>query len=339
MGIKRYIIFSIIYLAAISVYVYSLSGESYALNIATLSLDLPIAAWIIIPAAILFIASSLHMMVYGFKDFLSQRSLKKDFETFKNVLARKILSEDLEATYKTSWFQFLGNSLKILHYKMPTQATTLNDEQIDSLMQIVQDIDEGKVVELKKYKLSAENQLKEKVARNKLTQDPKYASVILKECQDETSELCHDAYFAFLRYASFDEIKKIHFAPTKEMFRVLMERYLDPEDKFDMPLESIEELLMQFKATREDYLELAYEIKVKLSPDAWMALFEKLYNSPDHTEVSDAYLFVLYELQMIDKIREILENSEEGEFVKFKTLLFLKDHGKNVNSGIFLRFA
>jgi len=42
---------------------------------------------------------------------------------------------------------------------------------------------------------------------------------------------------------------------------------------------------------------------------------------------------------MIDKIRDILENSDENEYRKFKTLLFLRDHGKNVDSGIFLRFS
>jgi hypothetical protein len=151
--------------------------------------------------------------------------------------------------------------------------------------------------------------------------------------------LCKAAYLQFLGYASFEEIQKLGFTPTKETFRLMMERYLDEEDKFDMPLEAIENLLMQFKASREDYLELAYEIKVKLSPDALIALFEKLYNSPDHLAAADAYLYVLYELQMIDKIREILDNSDEDEFVKFKTLIFLRDHGKNVDSGIFLRFS
>lgn len=339
MGIKRYMILSVIYLLAIGVYTYSLSGESYALEVYTLTLDLPIAVWIVLPTFILLIASALHMMFYGLKEYLFQRSLNKDFELYKNAFGRKVLGEDNIQMYKTQWFQFLGKTLQTLHYKSLPQDVTLDDAEIENLVNVVKDIDEGKVVDLKKYKLSLSNELRVKNALNKLKVDPKYASTILKECQDASSELCRGAYFEFLRYASFDEIKKLNFTPTKEMFRVLMERYLDVEDKFDIPLVAIEELLMQFKATREDYLELAYEIKIKLNPDAWMALFEKLYNSAEHPEAADAYLYVLYELQMIDKIRDILENSDEGEYAKFKTLLFLRDHGKNVDSGIFLRFS
>ena len=94
-------------------------------------------------------------------------------------------------------------------------------------------------------------------------------------------------------------------------------------------------MLEQFNADRADYLELAREIKIKLSPDALIALFEKLYNSKGSV-AADAYLYVLYDLQMIDKIRDILENSDRDEFVKFKTVLFLRDNGKSIDIDKFL---
>jgi len=338
MGIKRYIILTLVYLLAIGLYVYSFNGDTYTLEVYKFSLNLPIAIWIILPATLLFLASTFHMMYYSLKDFWKGRSLNKDFENFKIVLSEKVLGEDSPLKFKTEFFQFVGKSLKMLEYKEVSDIN-IENERIENMRQVYRDINDGKVLELKKYKLSSDNKLIEKNDFNKLAVDSKYATTILKNCKDENSELCQKAYFEFLKYASYDEIKKVGFTPTKEMFRVLMERYLDDEDKFDMPLESIEELLMQFKATREDYLELAYEIKIKLSPDALIELFEKLYNSPEHAAASDAYLYVLYELQMIDKIRDILENSDEDEYRKFKTLLFLRDHGKNVDSGIFLRFS
>lgn len=338
MGIKRYVILTLVYLLAIGLYVYSFNGDTYTLEVYKFSFNLPIAIWIILPAILLFLASTFHMMYYSLKDFWKGRSLNKDFDNFKIVFSEKVLGEDSPLKFKTEFFQFVGKSLKMLEYKEVSDINTEN-ERIENMRQVYRDINEGKVLELKKYKLSSDNKLIEKNDFNKLAADSKYAITILKNCKDENSELCQKAYFEFLKYASYDEIKKVGFTPTKEMFRVLMERYLDDEDKFDMPLESIEELLMQFKATREDYLELAYEIKIKLSPDALIELFEKLYNSPEHAAASDAYLYVLYELQMIDKIRDILENSDEDEYRKFKTLLFLRDHGKNVDSGIFLRFS
>lgn len=338
MGIKRYIVLTIVYLLAIGLYVYSFNGDSYNLEVYKFSLNLPIAIWIVLPAIFLFLVSTFHLLFYRLKYFWRTRAYNKDFENFKIVLGEKVIGEDSPIKFKTDWFKFIGKSIKIFDYKEDA-SIDIEDEKIQNYREVVKDINTGKVVELKKYKLSTGNKLVEKNNLNKLIEDPKYATIILKNCEDETSDLCQKAYFEFLKYASFDEIKKVNFTPTKEIFRVLMERYLDEEDKFEMDLESIEDLLMKFKANREDYLELAYEIKVKLDPDALIALFEKLYNTPDHIAAADAYLYVLYELQMIDKIRDILENSDEDEFVKFKTLLFLRDHGKNVDSGLFLRFS
>ena len=338
MGIKRYILLTIVYILAIGLYVYSFNGNTYLLEIYKFSLELPIALWIVLPTILLFIASTVHMMYYSLKDFWSTRALNKDFENFKIALSEKVLDEDSEQKYRTEYFRFIAKSLKMLKYK-ETDDFDCENEKIEANRKIVKNLNEGKVEDLKKYRLSSDNSLIEKNEFNKLNEDSKYASTILKENEDKDSELCQKAYLEYIRYASYQDIKKMNIAPTKEMFRVIMERYLEEEGTtpIDITIDEIQDLLMQFKASREDYLELAYEIKKKLEPDALIALFEKLYESPEHSEASDAYLYVLYELQMLDKLRDILDNSDEEEFVKWKTILFLRDHGKNVDSGLFLR--
>ena len=102
-----------------------------------------------------------------------------------------------------------------------------------------------------------------------------------------------------------------------------------------MDVASIEKMLGEFSAERADYMDLAKMLKQKLAPDVLIALFEKLYNSKGSV-AADAYLYVLYDLQMIDRIREILLNSEPEDFVKFKTLLFLRDNGKSIDIDKFL---
>ena len=322
---------------AIGLYVYSFNGDVYTLEVYKFSLELPIALWIVLPTILLFIASTTHMMYYSLKDFWKDRAVKRDFENFKTAVSEKVLGEDSSLKYKSEWFKFVGKSLKTLEYK-EVEGFNTDDEKIEANRQILKDLNDGKTLELKKYKLSSNNRLLEQNEMNKLQEDSKYSSTILKECKDESSELCQKAYFEYIKYASYVDIKKLDFIPTKDMFRVLMERYLEEEGTvaIKIDLDEIQELLMQFKANREDYLELAYEIKTKLEPDALIALFEKLYNSPEHSAAADAYLYVLNELQMIDKVRDILENSDDEEFEKWKTILFLRDHGKNVNSGLFL---
>ena len=338
MGIKRYILLTVVYILAIGLYVYSFNGDMYNLVVYKFSLELPVALWIVMPTILLFIASTSHMLYYSLKDFWKERAIKRDFENFKTAFSEKVLGEDSIVKYKTEYFKFIGKALKLLSYK-DIADFNLEDEKIENNRQVVRDINDKKIVDLKKYRLSEDNNLLVKNSLNKLLNEQKYAGVILKNCKDESSELCKKAYLEYVKYASFEDIKKIGFTPTKEMFRILMERYLEEEGTvaINLSLDDIQELLMKFKANREDYLEFAYEIKSKLNPDALISLFSKLYNSPEHVAASDAYLYVLYELQMIDKIREILDNSDDEEFVKWKTILFLRDNGKNVDSGLFLR--
>lgn len=336
MGIKRYILLTLVYVLAIGLYVYSFNGDYYALDILGVSLNLPIALWIIIPVVVLFISTILHLIFYNFKDFLHQRSLKKDFEMFKELSKLKVLGEkSITGNFRSEGFKAVGEILSVMKFD-PASQEQLLDEELVKIVEVVKSIYAGNYVELKKYKLDKDNPLFIQNTINRLSVEPKYAYEILKTCKDTSSDLCLKAYDALLDIASFNEIKRYDFSPDKRTFRRMMERHLDADDSFDMDIKSIEDMLEQFNADRADYLELAREIKVKLSPDALIALFEKLYNTKG-SMAADAYLYVLYDLQMIDKIRDILDNSDNDEFVKFKTVLFLRDHGKSIDIDTFLR--
>ncbi len=336
MGIKRYILLALVYVIAVGLYVYSFNAESYTLELFGASLHLPVALWIVLPVLLLGIASVAHLMIYHVKDFFHERALKKDFETFKEVSKQKILGEKgTIATFKAEGFKALGDMLGVMQCD-PSSEAKLSDSELAKAYALAHSISQGNYEDLKKYKLSKENPLVIRNSINRLHVEPKYAYEVLKNCKDKSSELCVKAYDALLDIASFNEIKRYDIIPDKRTFRRMMERYLDADDSFEMDIKSIEDMLEQFNADRADYLELAHEIKVKLSPDALIALFEKLYNTKGYV-AADAYLYVLYDLQMIDKIRDILDNADADEFVKFKTVLFLRDHGKSIDIDKFLR--
>ncbi|MDD3463105.1 MAG: fatty-acid--CoA ligase [Sulfurospirillaceae bacterium] len=335
MGIKRYILLTVIYVLGIGLYVYSFNGDNYTLELIGFSLTLPVAVWVVLPVAVLVAGTIPHLMFYNFKDFLYKRSLKKDFDTFKIATKNQILGEDINSSYKSEFFKLAGQILKLMKYSKIPKDGELEDVELQKICQMVDLIRDGKYEDIKKYKLSSENEIKIQNSINRLKDEPKYALEILKNCKDFNNELCEKAYDALLDFASFNEVKKYNFTPNKRTFRRMMERYLDEKDNFEMDIASIENMLEQFNADREDYLELAREIKIKLSPDALIALFEKLYNAKGSV-AADAYLYVLYDLQMIDKIKDILDNSDPDEFVRFKTVVFLRDHGKSIDIDKFL---
>ncbi|MDX1809471.1 MAG: fatty-acid--CoA ligase [Sulfurospirillaceae bacterium] len=336
MGIRRYALLSVIYLFAVGLYVYSFNGNSYALSIYKFSLNLPIAVWIIVPSIILFIASISHLMYYSIKDFFNKRAIKKDYDTFINVTKSSIFGEKSNLKFKTDFFKTPGFVLSTLNYAKKSDIEDLENEDLKECYRIVDKIREGEPEDIKKYKISEDNELFIKNEENKLKADPKYAYTILKKCSDLESEICKKAYYELLNIATFAEIKKYSFPIDKDIFRRMMERYLDPEDNFEIDIASMKQMLEQFNANSEDYLELAEEIRVRLSPDELIDLFSNLYNEKGQI-AANAYIFTLYELQMIDKVREILDNSDEEDFLKFKTLLFLRDHGKNIDTVKFLK--
>lgn len=338
MGIKRYILLSAIYMVVLGLYVYSFTGELFNVELFGLSLQLPIAAWIVIPVFLLFIASVVHFEFYYLKYFFHERALKKDTEAFKEWMKKRVLGEKGQnIVFKTEAFKSLGQMSRALSFD-PCLDLSFTEEDLNAIYKLACSVQSGTYEDLKKYKLSKENPLVIQNGINRLNVEPKYAFEVLKSCKetDKENPLCVKAYDVLLETASFNEIKRYDFTPDKRTFRRMMERYLDADDSFEMDIKSIEEMLEQFNADRADYLELAREIKIKLSPDALIALFEKLYNAKGNV-ASDAYLYVLYDLQMIDKIRDILDNSDNDEFVKFKTLLFLRDHGKSIDIDTFLR--
>ena len=336
MGIKRYVLLSIVYMLAVGLYVYSFSGDDYTLKIYTLSLTLPVAIWIVMPIFIFFIASVSHLAYYGLKDFFYKRALKKDLDTFVKVSKKIILGEESNLKFKTEFFKLPSFVIKTLKYTKKADLENLNNEELKECYTLVDKIKDGKYEDLKKFKLSPTNELYISNEENRLKDEPKYAYIILKGCKNLESDLCQKAYSELINIGTFSEIKKFNFPIDKNIFRRMMERYLDDEDSFDMDIKSIKEILETFNATSEDYLELAQEIKVKLSPDELIDLFKKLYNEKGHM-AANAYLYTLFDLEMIDKVREILENSQEEDFLKFKTLLFLRDHGKNIDIIKYLR--
>ncbi len=337
MGIKRYILLSTVFILIVGLYVYSFNGESYHLEPLGMYFTLPVAVWVVLPLIILAIASVVHMQFYSFKHYWHERGFKKDFENLKEVAKQALLGEKIDHIhFKTREFKSSGEMFYLLTVD-PSKEISLTDAELSSRYDIAKSILQGNYEEnLKKYKLSKDNPIVIQNSINRLKIEPKYAYEVLKNCDDKNSELCSKAYDALLDIASFSEIKRYHFTPDKRTFRRMMERYLEPSDSFEMDLKSIEEMLEQFNADKADYLELAHEIKVKLSPDALIALFEKLYNTKGAV-AADAYLYVLYDLQMIDKIREILDHADKDEFVKFRTIIFLRDHGKNIDVYKFLR--
>ncbi|MDR1615271.1 MAG: hypothetical protein LBS26_06895 [Campylobacteraceae bacterium] len=337
MGIKIYLFFSFILLAIVGIYTYSIvpsENTYYELSIFGYSLNLPIAVWLIIPSLVLLAASVAHMLFYSIKNFFIKRLMKKEYETLLLEIKYALLGEEKEFEYKSDSFKTLAATVKKMRYNPKSEDTKTGEKNLDEIFDILEKIRDGAYVDLKKFRLRSDNELLNQNRLNFSKDDKKSIGEVLKHCPTLESEACKKAFNAFLMLSSFAEIKSYKYKLAGDVALIILKRFADKEDKFTLDIEEIKEVLGKSDLTSEEFLATAKILKTAVEPDTLLKLYDNLQQKNHH--VAFAYLYILFELRLIDKAREFLESTEEGEFEKFKILLFLRDNGKTVDTDLII---
>ena len=141
--------------------------------------------------------------------------------------------------------------------------------------------------------------------------------------------------FAFLKALdskSMTSIKKVltELTVDNEMVKALLKKDSEQNPEFAMTNDIILNMIKKVELTNTDLIEAIKDYKKSMTPDQIIKLFEDL--TQEKEEYTTAYLYVLAEYEMIDKMRDILVNSAVNEYVAFKALVDLKDAGKHTYS-------
>ncbi len=334
MGLKNYVVFGLILLIAIGVVTYSFIGEYYSFSIAGITLNLPVAVWVVLPALILYIFTVLHLMFFGTIGYARMRRIRKDSEKFLQNSKSALLGKVVDTEYKSDIFKLPGAILPLLNIDPKRYADhRVYDDGIQDILDVKRKINEGEVLDLSQFSLRDDNALVLKNHLNRLAIDPTYAETILRRCTDE--DLCKKAHLALVSYASIEEIEKFNIEPTRELFDILIDRIGAKKSPLDFSDDEIIAYVKKLDYSVDDFIKLAKRLKTKLNPDRLIMLFEKIVHEFP-AEAGESYLYVMFELQMMDHARDFLENSTEDEYRKFKYMLFLKDSGKNFDTELFI---
>ena len=334
MGLKKYISFGLMLLIVMGIVVYSFIGDFYSFSVAGITIKLPIAVWVILPALLMYLFTVFHLMFYGTLGFAKMRKIKNDGETLLQNSKNALLGKMVETKYKTDIFKLPGAILPLLNVDPKRYADhRVYDDGIQDILDVKRKINEGEVVDLSSFSLKEDNALILKNYENRLKTDKNYAQIILKSSSDE--KLRQHAHLALASFASIDEISRYDVKPTKELFNTLIDRVNAKENALEFPDEAIVVYVKELDFVSEDFIGLAKKLKTKLNPDRLMLLFERLAHEFP-LEASESYLYVMFELQMMDNARDFLENSSDGEYDKFKYMMYLKDNGKIFDTELFI---
>tara|TARA_R110002033_G_scaffold10172_1_gene33270 strand:+ start:23618 stop:24634 length:1017 start_codon:yes stop_codon:yes gene_type:complete len=327
MGLKKYIAFSLLLIIAVYIFVFSIQTGNFKVSVLDYSLDLPIAVWFVLPLVILFLVTILHIVFYGFKNYLQASAIKKDEENIIEFFKDLLLGNNSNKKFKQKALKELADILVQMKLSPKVENFESSNNDIKSIVNNMIKINSGEYVSDKSFKFNKNGQVAQKNILNKVNEDVDYAIDVLKKSKDFSEKIVKAAFFNVVKNKSMTTIKKLldGLKLDKEMVLELMKKDSD-NSEFALDHEAIIKYTKDVEFDREDYLTFAKLYKKSIQPDELIKMFETISN--DNELAMDAYLVVLFEYEMIDKVRETLNGYKKEEYQSFRALLDLKDSGK-----------
>lgn len=338
MYIKRYTIAALIFIILAGWYVYAfITQDSMSLDFFGIPLpSLSIALWVVLPMILLYLASVFHMAFYSMLGSFKLRKYEKDYEKLIDAIIEAYLGkENRNHVFKTPRYKLLGELVDntVLFPSQILSADTAN-EKINNVIKLINNIKSGEVVELKKYSLPADNALVIQNERNRYKKGDISAEDILSHANKYDRNLCVEAYTDYVKTAPLYAIEKYKEFLTKEALFIILQRVNASENALEVSNDALLALFEKLDLDKNDYIKISTVLAGGMLPEQRIKLFETLSEEKD--EAMDAYLYTLFDLEMLAPADEILENSQPNEYLNFKSYRALKECNKHFNINLFI---
>lgn len=340
MKLKRFSIVSILLLLAIGAYVYSFEEGQYAfvhlnkLYSALPAVELPLALWVVLPGFLIFLYALLHFGFFNISGFFREKTLQKDYKNLIEQIRTTLLGEHKEFLFKTERYQELSTILKQFNIKAKESTEETGCERIDTALQPLQELQKGDVIDLKPYSLSHDNALVEQNELNRLEENEKSALDIFKKPASYTTPIKEKAFEKILDFAEEKEIKRCMglIRLNKPLSDKLFDKFA--QGSLNLDSEEIRNIAKDADYAKKDYIALAKKLKECFPPDGWIGLFEYL---ADHDEdAEESIIYVLLELEMVDRAKERINNAPDKNMQKFEAYLALKECDRHFPIDLFI---
>lgn len=332
MGLKKYIFASFLLIVAIFAYVFSMESGDYRLQILDYSFVLPVAFWVVAPTAFLFIMSVFHILFYGLKNYFSLKAIDKDSDSMVKLINKKLNNEKSTVNFQNKSFKELSTILNQLDIDVSDSNFSSDNKDISKAVENIFQIKAGKYISAKDLKLDKNNPLMIENTKNRIAVDDNFALEAVKKTSGYSTDIIVAAFNKIVEKKSMTTIKKhldeIEF--TEGMAVALFKKDSEQTNDFAMTNDLILKVIKKVNLTNTQLVQIAKNYKNSMTPDQLLSLFEDI--TAFNEEYTNAYLYVLAEYEMIDKIRDILVNSSTHEYTAFKALIDLKDAGKHTYS-------
>ena len=332
MGLKNYIVGSLVLTIIILGYVFSIETGDYQIKILDFELTLPTAVWIILPMLTLLLLTIIHIFFYGLKNYFAVKAVTKDSQSIISLINKRLLNETSNLTFQNKNLKEISTILDQLEVSVQDSNFNAENKDLAKTVEQIFLINSGKYITTKELKLKEDNPLMIINTKNRITLDDNFALEVLKSVNKYSNEIVQFAFFKVVESKSMTSIKKVlpELSVDTNMVKVLLKKDAQQTVEFALEREQILNLVKKVKLSNNELIEIIKDYKNTMAPDQIISLFENI--SKENEEYTTSYLYVLAEYEMIDKIRDILSNSATNEYISFKALVDLKDAGKNIYS-------
>ena len=311
-------------IAIMGVVTYTINPNHYIIEMMGINFNFPIAVWVILPMILLFLFTVGHMLFYGVRNYFKLKKWQRDIDTLEDALYWSLVNEPKEQKYAMSE---VGSSASLLGKASLSVSDNIEglSPRLSKVVNIIQKIKNGEYVDLKEEKMAkvfhAGNPILIQNRLNCLESDEKFVEGVMKANSDYSEVVQKEALEIFARKANFEQARKYTKVFDVKNFLVMLNR-VNSEDNLGLNKEVLSSFIEDLKLSCGDFIKIAEVTKKYFKPDENLALFNGYQK--DNDKAQNAYLYLLFEYELMDQVGSFLEEQEENEFVKFRALYQLK---------------
>ncbi|WP_456433383.1 hypothetical protein [Nitratifractor sp.] len=324
MRIGTYMFTGLVFIALVAGGVYLLYPGYHSVTVMGITLNLPIAAWVALPLLLLYLLTILHMVYHGTRGYFRRRRIYRDAEELGDALYWSLLKEPKPHQYGTPIMKETASLLNASRLEVVGNVQGLGDK-LARTVEWVRAIEEGEVIDLKEKKveklLSRENPLRVRNQLNRIAKEPDFAEEVLKDRERYTPEVGEAALESLVRHADCYKLKKYAPMLAKRHFFTLLDR-VEAKEEIGCSPDMVRAFIEPLDLECVDYMRLARTMLRRITPDENLALFSDL--AKKHECAQNAYLYLLFEYEMLEKAKQFLEEHDENEFKPFRAYFILK---------------
>jgi len=341
MSIKKYIVFGVLFLLAVALYVWSLELGDFTISLFAYSWTYSVFIWFMAPLVALFAFSLMHILFYSLINYLNNNATKRDINKLKTIINQRILNNNIDtSSIKSEQIKDIAKLIGMLKIDVADGDFAFDEDMASNLKYLTQ-IKRGKYVHPKHINLDVNSSYYHQNIINQINHKDSFAKEVFTSQDEEkyNDELRHYALCEIIKSNKIEDIISIiggHKICDKGLMKLLKKDAKCNEKKTNECLKNsdILDFVKDTKLSKEQYLEIAKDYLKNCDPDRLISLFDDLKSNDENA--MEAYLYILAQYEMLDKLRDILSSLKPNEAKPYKALLDLKDASKQYKISDFI---